>query len=125
MAYAECQVVKAEDDVGAQRRQFWQGLEMAASQLSPHLPPPPTQADITDPSRHIFLSRRQNPSQRQLQPASTTQQGLKRELMLTCIGVLLDWLPGGGGGKPCFVTFASKFHDLNVSTMVDSVVPEP
>lgn len=88
---------------------------MAASQaFSPH-----TQANIADPSWHTYLSRRLNPSQRQLQPTSTTQQDSERETKLIGIGVLLNWL--SVGGKPCFVTFASKFHDLNVSTTADSV----
>lgn len=47
---------------------------------------------------------------------------MKREIIkLICIGVLLNWL--SVGGKPRFVTFASKFCDLNVSAVVDATVP--
>lgn len=56
------------------------------------LPSPHTQANITNPSPHIFLSQLQDPSQPQLQPTSTTPQELKREIKLICTDVLLNWL---------------------------------
>lgn len=112
MACAECQVVKAEDAVGTPRRQLWHGLEM---QLPSPAPPTLRPASLIPP---CSLPSPQQ-SQRQLQPASTTQQDLKREIKLLYISVLLNWL--SVGEKPHFVTFASKFRDLSIPTMIDLV----